>query len=166
MTEFSHGHLVFVVSNSLAAVHTLASQISRLNSDAHLLDVGLLASDAWVAAWIKDVSSAETLSKQIGGECVPLSSEAAKALFSLGDGLSDGSLAIGLLEYSGTRDLADFFNSVAHCQNAGWDVMEIRVRKSGPPGAHAYFAKSQSARTPSVSGFVEIEALGEYRKFF
>lgn len=166
MTEFPSGHLVFAVANTLSSVHNLASQIGRLKSDAHLFDVGLLAKDAWVAAWVRETSDAEKVAKLIGGKSVVLSSEAAKALMSLGAGLGANHRSIGLLETTGTENLAEFFHGVAECEKAGWIAMEIRVRKSGPSGAHAFFAKSESATMPAVNGFTELPVEGEYRKFF
>lgn len=169
MTEFPSGHLVFAVSDTLVTVHSLASQIGRLKSDAHLLDVGLLANKAWVSAWVKASAEAAMLAKQIGGEHVPLSANAARALMSLGPGLGNDQAAIGLLEVSDVNQLATFFQGIVDCEKNGWVVMEIRVRKSGPSGAHAFFGKSQSANAPSTSatqGFVELAVAGDYRKFF
>lgn len=166
MAELPSGYLVFVVSNTLATVHSLASQIGRLKSDAHLLDVGLLAKDAWMSAWLKDEAAAVALAKQVGGEFVALSANGARALMSLGPSLDDETKMVGLLEISNTEGLADFFRGVAECERCGWSVLEIRIRKSGPAGAHAFFSKSTSSKTPAVKGFIELAAEGDYRKFF
>lgn len=166
MVELPSGFLVFLISDTLSTVHKVASQIGRLNSSVHLLDVGLLAEDSWVAAWTKDSLEAARLAEEVQGEFVPISKSALQALFSLGPALGSEAKSIGILEISNSKKLKEFFDQVAECEKQGWTVLEIRVRKSGPSGAHAFFAKSEKSQSFHSGNFTEIPVQGEYRKFF
>lgn len=166
MTEFPAGYLVFAVSETLTSVHILASELSRLKPDVHLLDVGLISQNAWMAAWFESKELAEEASKEIDANCTAISANAARALVSLGPALSKEAVSIGLLEVSSIEELTVFFNSVSECEKCGWTPLEIRIRKSGPSGAHAFFEKTSNASRPKVAAFSEIAVHGDYRKFF
>lgn len=166
MIEMPAGFLVFVTSHTLTAVHQVASQLGRIKSGVHLLDVGLLTEGAWVAAWTKDPVQAARLAEDIQGTAAPISKSALQALFSLGPALNPEAKSIGILEATSTKKLNEFFDQVATCEKLGWTVLEIRVRKSGPSGAHAFFARSEKSQSLQLGNFTEIPVEGEYRKFF
>ncbi len=130
------------------------------------MDVGLLASEAWVAAWAEESETAKRLANLFGGFTVPLSSAAALALQSLGPALRNEAEFVGLLEVTDTKNLANFFLQISDCEHRGWEILEIRIRKSGPSGAHAFFAKLPNAQRVDSPNFAEIGLEGEYRKFF
>lgn len=166
MTKLQNGYLIFTAETRLSTVHKLASQIGCTFSSAQILDVGLLSDSAWIATWTSDMKEAEEIKSLIHGEFVKISSGAVQALMSLGPSLPAETSVVGLLEVMDTKELSLFFNRVSECENCGWIVLEIRIRRAGLAGAHAYFAKTERALSPNMAEFIELKLDGDYKKFF
>jgi hypothetical protein len=177
MTEFTSGYLFFKNVSTLGAAHTLASQVTRLNSDVHLLDVGLLVNGAWIAAWAPEASKKAVMqlvhTHQM--ESVQISSATLNAMYSIGPGL-EASDTEALIVEADELSLRSFFQFLEACLKLNWKILEIRLRKSGPAGGHAFLVGRGGLSVPPIvpegtkagaSISVSKTALsGEYRRYF
>jgi hypothetical protein len=170
MTEFTSGYLVFKNVPTLGAAHSLASQMARLNSDVHILDVGFLVRTAWVAGWFSEVKAKEAakLAQDLTMEVVAVSERTMNAMFSLGPP-TDAVDAEALIVESDENSLAIFFQTIEECLTLNWKVNEIRLRKSGPSGVHAFLVGASGLQGPQTRNEIHIARTnlsGDYRRFF
>lgn len=172
MMEFTSGYLVFKNVPTLGAAHSLASQLGRLKSDVHLLDVGFLVKGAWVAAWVPGTSktSIAALVQSHGLESVQVSATTLNAMFSLGQNV-EASDAEALIVEADEHHLRSFFEFIEASLAKNWKLLEIRLRKSGPAGAHAFLAgpSGLSVAQPKVGAQISVtktELSGDYRQYF
>lgn len=173
MADFTSGYLVFKNVPTLGAAHSLASQMARLDSDVHLLDVGFLVKGAWVAAWVSAASGnaeqkAVQLVKSHEMESVQVSTATLNAMYSLGPSLDDVDTEALILE-ADELAMGAFFNFVEKCLEQKWKLLEIRLRKSGPAGVHGFLVGPGGLNVDKADESVSVartKLSGEYRRFF
>ncbi|MDZ4083244.1 MAG: hypothetical protein U1E10_09930 [Bdellovibrionales bacterium] len=172
MMEFTSGYLVFKNVPTLGAAHTLASQLGRLKSDVHLLDVGFLVKGAWVAAWAPEDSkqSIATLVQTHKLESVKVSATTLNAMYSLGQAV-EASDTEALIVEADEHHLGSFFEFIEASLAKNWKLLEIRLRKSGPAGAHAFFTGPGGLsvvplKAGALISVTKTELSGEYRQYF
>lgn len=181
MADFTSGYLVFKNVPTLGAAHSLASQMARLNSDVHILDVGFLVKGAWVAAWVSDIyDDAKEKAVQLAGknemQCVQVSAATLNAMYSLGTSV-DAEDKEALIVEADELAIADFIEFIEECLKMNWKLLEIRFRKSGPAGIHAFLAgpsglsinNATGNATNKVSSKVTVARTtlsGDYRRYF
>lgn len=170
--EFTSGYLLFKNVPTLGAAHSLASQLGRLKSDVHLLDVGFLVKGAWVAAWVPEASKATiaALVKAHGLESIQVSATTLNAMYSLGQTV-EASDAEALIVEADEYHLSSFFEFIETSLRQNWKLLEIRLRKSGPAGAHAFLSgpSGLSVAQPKMGAQISVtktELSGEYRQYF
>ena len=173
MTDFTSGYLVFKNVPTLGAAHSLASQMARLDSDVHLLDVGFLVKGAWVAAWVSEESGnaeqkAVQLVKRHEMESVQVSTATLNAMYSLGPSLEAVDTEALILE-ADELAMGAFFSFVETCLKQKWKLLEIRLRKSGPAGVHAFLVGPGGLDVDKTNESVNVTRTtlsGEYRRYF
>jgi hypothetical protein len=173
MADFTSGYLVFKNVATLGAAHSLASQMARLDSDVQLLDVGFLVKGAWVATWLSgDSANAKNKAMQLVRthemECVEVSAATLNAMYSLGPNLEDADAEAIIVE-ADELAIGDFFNFVETCLKQRWKLLEIRLRKSGPAGVHAFLVGPVGLEVDDSKDSVRVSRTtlsGEYRRYF
>lgn len=177
MTEFTSGYLVFKNVSTLGAAHTLASQVGRLSSDVHLLDVGFLVKGAWVAAWAPEERKQLVMqfAEDHEMETVKVSTATLNAMFSLGQGL-EASDAEALIVEADEFAMNSFFQFIEASLKLNWKLLEVRMRKSGPAGVHAFLvgpgglsvAKIPPEKVETVAQLSVAKTVlsGDYRRYF
>lgn len=170
MTEFTSGQLVFKSTLTLGAAHSLASEMARLNSDVHILDVGYLVQGAWVAGWLplSKAEEASVLARSLGLENVQVSDVTMNAMFSLGPVVEKSDEEVLVVE-SEEKDLFELFTFIESNLLAQWKLVEIRLHKSGPAGAHAFLVGKKDLSISATDKKLRISRAllnGDYRRFF
>lgn len=173
MADFTSGYLVFKNVATLGAAHSLASQMARLNSDVHVLDVGFLVKGAWVAAWVSDASSdskktAAQIALENEMECIQVSAATLNAMYSLCPSIGDHDEEAVIVE-ADELAIGSFLKYLEACLKRNWKLLEIRLRKSGPAGIHAFLVgpSGLSLAEPNETVSVARTVLsGEYRRYF
>lgn len=185
MTSFPFGQVFLRELSTLTEAHMLASKIASefkeaSNTELRLIEVGATAAGAWVCGWVPVETKAknESLARTHGLSLIDVDTKFMNAFLSLGPKPGADIKFIGLVE---GEKIADVFRSAASYVAAGLTILELRVKRSGPPGAYAYFevsdadsalvdaiARGQDANveTNRTLKLVKIPVVGEHRRFF
>ncbi|MBN8540628.1 MAG: hypothetical protein J0L82_09600 [Deltaproteobacteria bacterium] len=173
MADFSSGYLVFKNVSTLGAAHSLASEMARLDSDVHLLDVGFLVKGAWVAAWVSEDSGnahqkAAQLVQSHAMESVKVSAATLNSMYSLSPSI-EATDTEALIVEADELALGAFFTFVETCLEQKWKLLEIRLRKSGPAGVHGFLVGPGRLDVTEPKASISVartKLSGEYRRYF
>lgn len=167
MTEFPNGFLLIREFLTITEAHAAASRLAfakQASPDFRLIEVSPTAKGAWVCAF--DTSDTKNLSGNF--DVIQVNAVLMNALLSLGPKAGSETTSIGIVE---SESILDVLNSSMHYLKKGVSLLEIRIKRSGPAGAYAYFAIRDSAEAnastdPGVSPMAIIPLSGDYRRYF
>jgi hypothetical protein len=99
---------------------------------------------------------------------VEVSAATLNAMYSLGPNLEDADAEAIIVE-ADELAIGDFFNFVETCLKQRWKLLEIRLRKSGPAGVHAFLVGPVGLEVDDSKDSVRVSRTtlsGEYRRYF
>ncbi len=146
---------------TLTEAHQAASRlatVAKADHDFRLIEVSPTAGGAWVCAF--------TTSDQSDFEIAQVNEVTMNAFLSLGPKADPQTKSIGIVESS---SIADVFQSSMHYLEKGVKPLEIRVKRTGAPGAYAFFAIPDGAKfdaPASLPAMTVVPLSGDYKRFF
>lgn len=176
MMSFPAGQVFLRELSTLTEAHMLASKIEG----GRLIEVGATAAGSWVCGWLPSETKVqnEAMAQAHGFSLIEVDTKLMNAFLSLGPKPSAAIRFVGVVE---GEKIADVFQAAASYVAAGLTILELRVKRSGPAGAYAYFEVSESdsalvdaiargqdanAETNKTLKLVKISLNGEHRRFF
>lgn len=177
MTQFPDGQLLIREFSKISDAHLAASQIAGSavkNPAFRLIEVSATAGGAWVCAWIpKEKSnvgekSESDFSRAVevkAFDVVEVDSEVMNAFQSLGPKLPAEAAAIGIVD---EPSIAEVFRLASRLSEEGLVLLELRIKRSGPPGAYAYFSltPAEIGKINREKNVTVVPLIGDYRRFF
>jgi hypothetical protein len=163
MANSPNGYLLMREYPTLVEAHLAASFLASTevsNPDFRLIEVSPSAGGTWVCAF--NTKTAE------GFDAVKIDEKVLNAFLSLGPKPESETTSIGIVESSSIANV--FLSCMQYCDH-GLKLLEIRVKRAGPVGAHAFFAlkKSEVAEISALPVAVPMTVVplsGDYRRFF
>lgn len=166
LNMFPDGYLLIREFPTVTEAHVTASRLCDhlVNErDFRLVEVSPTAAGAWVCAYTKSKLS------EAHFDTVEIDEPTMSAFLSLGSKPPLENPSVGIIE---SQKISDVFRAAREYSKLGMTLLELRVKRSGPSGAYAFFSLPKSfenafgEKSKDLLPMAVIPLTGDYRRFF